>query len=170
MKQCLKKYIELEKKISGWGWNQEEEKVDAPDAAWKVLFAAHKDNRKHYGFFQHNSFKFKDKLMRLFAEKIATGWHAHPTDQGPTANENSPSSPQGSNNDSIESDPEEGVTDDDDLSVTSQIWRAARQAEGDNSNRGEENDPFGLEMPLPGNTLSTALSSAPTRSATQLHH
>jgi hypothetical protein len=36
MKQRLKKYIELEKKISGWGWNQEEEKVDAPDAIFST--------------------------------------------------------------------------------------------------------------------------------------
>jgi hypothetical protein len=129
-----------------------------------MLFSAHKDNKKHYGFFQHNSFKFKDKLIRLFAEKIATGQHAHPAGQDPPSDNNLYSPQPSSDNDSIEGEPEEGAADDDDLSVISQRQRAARRAEGNsNYNKGGEEDPF-AETPLLSATPSTA--PALTRSAT----
>jgi hypothetical protein len=47
----LKKYIELEKKISGFGWDDERHTVTAPLAAWEALYKAHKDNKRHCGWF-----------------------------------------------------------------------------------------------------------------------
>jgi hypothetical protein len=76
LKARLKKYIELTKKISGWGWDEKNEVLTASEAAWQSLLAAHNDNKKHYGFFKNNSFLGKDKLMQLYADKVATGRHA----------------------------------------------------------------------------------------------
>jgi hypothetical protein len=50
--------------------------VTAPLAAWEALYKAHQDNKKHYGWFQHNSFRERDKLLILYADKMATGEHA----------------------------------------------------------------------------------------------
>lgn len=76
LKSRLKKYMELEKKISGFGWDDERYIVTAPLAAWEALYKAHKDNKKHYGWFQHNSFRERDKLLILYADRMATGEHA----------------------------------------------------------------------------------------------
>jgi hypothetical protein len=103
LKSRLKKYMqELEKKISGFGWDDERYTVTAPLAAWEALYKAHKDNKKHYGWFQHNSFRERDKLLILYADKMATGEHARAAWQ-----------------------PKEGEdeTSDDEFSVTSQIRR-----------------------------------------------
>jgi hypothetical protein len=112
----LKKYMELEKKISGFGWDDERHTVTAPLAAWEALYRAHKDNKKHYGWFQHNSFRERDKLLILYADKMATGEHARAVGQ-----------PKRQHNVDREGESE---TSDDDLSVSSQI-RRRREREGD---------------------------------------
>lgn len=90
--------------------------MTAPLAAWEALYRAHKDNKRHYGFFQHNSFRERDKLLILYVDKMATGEHARPVGQ-----------PKRQPNVDREGESETG---DDDISVTSQI-RRRREREGD---------------------------------------
>lgn len=92
--------------------------VTAPEAAWKALYAAHKDNKKHYYFFQHNAFKGKDKLMALYEGKMATGQFAQP------AGSFTQTQRDGSDGDGGGENGEEQV-DDDGISVSSQQRRAA---------------------------------------------
>lgn len=99
--------------------------MTAPEAAWAALYAAHKDNRKHYFFFQHNAFKGKDKLMALYEGKMATGQFAEPAGYSTLHDES-----QTQRDD--DGDGEEQL-DDDNLSVTSQLRRAAGIAFPDNN-------------------------------------
>ena len=88
--------------------------MTAPAAAWAALYAAHKDNKKHYYFFQHNAFKGKDKLMALYEGKMATGEFAEPAGHSSLRDESRDCNGDG-----------DGQVDDDDLSITSQQRRAA---------------------------------------------
>jgi hypothetical protein len=83
--------------------------VTAPLAVWEALYKAHKDNKKHYGWFQHNLFREKDKLLILYADKMASGEHARAAWQPKVDREG------------------EDETSDDELSVTSQIRRWKRK-------------------------------------------
>jgi hypothetical protein len=44
--------------------------------AWRSLYGVYKDNKKHYGFFENNAFRGKDKLIQIYGEKVTTGKYA----------------------------------------------------------------------------------------------
>jgi len=142
--------------------------------AWRSLYGAHKDNKKHYGFFENNAFRGKDKLMQIYGEKVATGKYAalpgkrSRGDNDSTASDNSDSSDSeaglstSSSRRPSKKRPRVDVQLGDEVEETAISWSNSEHS----STEATDPDPFGLDRE--GNEIdSTRASKTPsTRQST----